>query len=68
MSQYVVIGGGLAGAKAVETLRTEGFDGSVVLVSGEKQVPYERPPLSKGFLLGTEAAEKAQVHEPGWYA
>ncbi|HTY73533.1 MAG TPA: FAD-dependent oxidoreductase, partial [Actinomycetes bacterium] len=46
----------------------EGFDGSVVLVSGEKQVPYERPPLSKGFLLGTEAAEKAQVHEPGWYA
>jgi 3-phenylpropionate/trans-cinnamate dioxygenase ferredoxin reductase subunit len=67
MSQFVVIGGGLAGAKAVETLRSEGFDGDVVVLSGEKLVPYERPPLSKGFLLGKEPADKAQVHGPEWY-
>src|SRR4051794_35482801 len=68
MSQFLVIGGGLAGAKAVETLRSEGFDGEVVVLSGEKLVPYERPPLSKGFLLGKDSADKAQVHGPEWYA
>ena len=43
---FVIVGGGLAGAKAAETLRAEGFDGPVVLVAGEAEVPYERPPLS----------------------
>ena len=65
---YVVIGGGLAGAKAVETLRDEGFDGSIVLLAGEKRLPYERPPLSKGFLLGKDPADKATVHDEAWYA
>jgi 3-phenylpropionate/trans-cinnamate dioxygenase ferredoxin reductase subunit len=65
---FVIVGGGLAGAKAAETLRTEGFDGRVVLVGAEDERPYERPPLSKGYLLGTAERESARVHEGDWYA
>ncbi|MGZ4566825.1 MAG: NAD(P)/FAD-dependent oxidoreductase [Blastococcus sp.] len=64
---FVIVGGGLAGAKAVETLREEGFDGPVVLLVEEPEQPYERPPLSKEYLLGKAAREKARVHESGWY-
>jgi NADPH-dependent 2,4-dienoyl-CoA reductase/sulfur reductase-like enzyme len=67
MDTFVLIGGGLAGAKAAETLRAEGFGGRVVLVGEEAEAPYERPPLSKGYLLGSDEREKARVHEPGWY-
>ena len=56
---FVIVGGGLAGAKAAETLRAEGFDGPVVLVGEEAELPYERPPLSKGYLLGTADRESA---------
>ena len=59
---FVIVGGGLAGAKAAETLRAEGFDGPVVLVAAEAELPYERPPLSKGYLLGTAERESARVH------
>ena len=53
MPQTIVIaGGGLAGAKAAETLREEGFDGRVVLLGAEAERPYERPPLSKEYLRG----------------
>ncbi|MEV4226000.1 FAD-dependent oxidoreductase [Streptomyces bobili] len=65
---FVIVGGGLAGAKAAETLRTEGFTGRVILISDERDHPYERPPLSKGFLLGKESRESVFVHEPAWYA
>jgi 3-phenylpropionate/trans-cinnamate dioxygenase ferredoxin reductase subunit len=65
---HVVVGGGLAGAKAVETLRAEGFAGPVTLISTETDRPYERPPLSKGLLLGTDDPDSPFVHEPGWYA
>jgi len=65
---FVIVGGGLAGAKAAETLRTSGFDGRIVLISDESERPYERPPLSKGFLLGKEAREKVFVHGEGFYA
>ncbi|WP_116452406.1 NAD(P)/FAD-dependent oxidoreductase [Blastococcus litoris] len=65
---YVIVGGGLAGAKAAETLRAEGFDGPVVLVAGEPEVPYERPPLSKDHLLGKADRESARVHAADWYA
>jgi 3-phenylpropionate/trans-cinnamate dioxygenase ferredoxin reductase subunit len=65
---FVIVGGGLAGAKAAETLRAEGFDGPVVLVAGEAEVPYERPPLSKGYLLGKAEREGARVHAADWYA
>jgi 3-phenylpropionate/trans-cinnamate dioxygenase ferredoxin reductase component len=65
---YVIVGGGLAGAKAAETLREEGFDGRIVLVGDEHDRPYERPPLSKGYLLGDEERSSVYVHEEGWYA
>jgi 3-phenylpropionate/trans-cinnamate dioxygenase ferredoxin reductase component len=63
----VIVGGGLAGAKAAETLRDEGYDGEVVLVCAEAERPYERPPLSKGYLLGSDERESAFVHPKGWY-
>jgi 3-phenylpropionate/trans-cinnamate dioxygenase ferredoxin reductase subunit len=63
----VVVGGGLAGAKAVETLRTEGFDGPVVLVSAERERPYERPALSKEYLGGKSERDALYVHPEAWY-
>ncbi|MDF3297392.1 NAD(P)/FAD-dependent oxidoreductase [Streptomyces tropicalis] len=65
---FVIVGGGLAGAKAAETLRTEGFSGRVILICDERDHPYERPPLSKGYLLGKEERDSVFVHEPAWYA
>lgn len=65
---FVIVGGGLAGAKAAETLRTEGFTGRVILICDERDHPYERPPLSKGFLLGKKSRDSVFVHEPAWYA
>src|SRR6266545_4622397 len=65
---FVIIGASLAGAKAAETLRSEGFTGRIVLVGEETERPYERPPLSKGYLLGKDEREKAFVHEASWYA
>jgi len=64
----VIIGASLAGAKAAETLRAEGFDGTVVLIGAENERPYERPPLSKGYLLGKEPRDSIFVHPEGWYA
>src|SRR4051794_10831937 len=64
----VVVGAGLAGAKTVEALRADGFDGQVVLVGAEPHRPYERPALSKAFLSGTEEREKVFVHPEQWYA
>jgi 3-phenylpropionate/trans-cinnamate dioxygenase ferredoxin reductase subunit len=65
---FVIVGGGLAGAKAAETLREEGFPGRVVLISDEAEPPYERPPLSKGYLLGNDERDVAFVHPESWYA
>ncbi|MEU6392000.1 FAD-dependent oxidoreductase [Streptomyces sp. NPDC046939] len=65
---FVIVGGGLAGAKAAETLRAEGFTGRVILIGDELDHPYERPPLSKGYLQGKEERESVFVHEPAWYA
>jgi NADPH-dependent 2,4-dienoyl-CoA reductase/sulfur reductase-like enzyme len=66
-STYVIAGASLAGAKAAETLREEGFDGTVVLIGAEDQLPYERPPLSKGYLTGKDARDSIFVQEAGWY-
>ncbi len=68
MTRFVIVGGGLAGAKAAETLRAEGFDGEIVLFGAEPEPPYERPPLSKGYLLGKAERESAFVHSAQWYA
>ncbi len=65
---FVIVGASLTGAKAVETLRGEGFAGRIVLIGEETDRPYERPPLSKGYLLGTQAREKAFVQDAQWYA
>ena len=65
---FVIVGASLAGAKAAETLRAEGFDGRVVLIGEENDLPYERPPLSKGYLQGKEPRDKAFVHDADWYA
>ena len=64
----VIVGASLAGAKAAETLRAEGFTGSVVLIGAEEERPYERPPLSKGYLLAADDRDSIFVFEPGWYA
>src|SRR6266705_208358 len=65
---YVIVGASLTGAKAAETLREEGFGGAVVLLGEEHERPYERPPLSKGYLLGTDERSSIYVHEESWYA
>ncbi|MGH3645570.1 MAG: NAD(P)/FAD-dependent oxidoreductase [Micromonosporaceae bacterium] len=64
---FVVVGASLTGAKAAQTLREEGFTGRVVLVGEEPERPYERPPLSKGYLLGKDDRAKLYVHDEGWY-
>ena len=61
----MVIGGGAGSAAAVAELRKQGYDGSLTLVSAENTVPYERPPLSKGFLLGTSG--QVPVKDAAWY-
>src|SRR4051812_35423166 len=63
---FVIVGASLAGAKAAETLRDEGFDGRVVLIGAEAERPYERPPLSKDYLR-RETTDKPYVHDDGYY-
>ena len=64
---FVIVGASLAGARAAATLREGGFEGNVVLIGDEDERPYERPPLSKGYLLGKEPAEKDYVHKENYY-
>lgn len=63
----VIVGAGLAAGKAVQELRESGFDGHIVLYGAETHPPYERPPLSKGYLMGTDDLEAAVVHPLEWY-
>jgi 3-phenylpropionate/trans-cinnamate dioxygenase ferredoxin reductase subunit len=65
---FVIVGASLAGAKAAETLRTEGFDERVVLIGAEDERPYERPPLSKDYMRGEVDRETVYVHPDGYYA
>ena len=64
----VVVGGGLAGAKTVEALRDQGYDGPIALLCQEDELPYERPPLSKDYLQGKASRTDPQVHDAAWYA
>lgn len=64
---FVIVGASLAGAKAAQTLREDGFTGRVIVVGEETERPYERPPLSKGYLLGKDDRTKLYVHEEDWY-
>jgi 3-phenylpropionate/trans-cinnamate dioxygenase ferredoxin reductase subunit len=65
---FVIAGAGLAGAKAAETLRAEGFDGRLMLIGAERVRPYERPPLSKDYLRGEVGRDQVHVHDEGFYA
>ena len=67
-STFVIVGAGLAGAKAAETLRAEGFDGRLLLLGDEAERPYERPPLSKAYLRGETDRDSLYVHQDGFYA
>ncbi|MGH3437656.1 MAG: NAD(P)/FAD-dependent oxidoreductase [Sciscionella sp.] len=66
--RFVIVGAGLAGAKTAEMLREKGFDGSILLLGDEPDAPYDRPPLSKGYLQGKLDRDAIFIHEPGWYA
>jgi 3-phenylpropionate/trans-cinnamate dioxygenase ferredoxin reductase subunit len=65
---FVIVGGGLAGAKAAAELRERGFDGRVVLIGAEPERPYERPPLTKDYLRGESERDKTHVHPAEFYA
>ncbi|MGW5665467.1 NAD(P)/FAD-dependent oxidoreductase [Streptomyces sp. NPDC003758] len=64
---FVIVGGGLAAGKAAEELRAHGYDGPLLLIGDERERPYIRPPLSKGYLLGKEDRESIHVHPEDWY-
>jgi len=66
-STFVIVGGGLAGAKAAEALRANDFDGHVVLFGAEEHLPYERPPLSKEYLAGKKTLDDFTVDSAAWY-
>jgi 3-phenylpropionate/trans-cinnamate dioxygenase ferredoxin reductase subunit len=66
--RLVIVGGGLAGAIATQTLREEGFDGKITLLGQEPNAPYERPPLSKDYLQGKADRDSIFVHPEPWYA
>ncbi|HET9894243.1 MAG TPA: FAD-dependent oxidoreductase [Streptosporangiaceae bacterium] len=65
---FVIVGASLAGANAAQALREEGFDGQVVLIGDEHELPYERPPLSKDYLMGKAGKEKLYAQSAQWYA
>jgi 3-phenylpropionate/trans-cinnamate dioxygenase ferredoxin reductase subunit len=65
---FIVVGAGQAGATAIESLRREGYDGRLVLVGAEGDLPYQRPPLSKKFLAGELAAERLLIKPASFYA
>src|SRR5215468_2782806 len=64
----VIVGASLAGGMAAVTLRDEGFEGDIVLVGAEPQLPYSRPPLTKGYLRGQDRFEDQLVKPASYYA
>jgi 3-phenylpropionate/trans-cinnamate dioxygenase ferredoxin reductase subunit len=66
-SPIVVVGAALTAATAVEQLRESGYEGPIVVYGDETHLPYERPPLSKAYLLGDAELDEAFVHDAGWY-
>jgi 3-phenylpropionate/trans-cinnamate dioxygenase ferredoxin reductase subunit len=65
--QYVIVGGGLAAASAVEGIRELDKTGPITIISSERELPYHRPPLSKSFLQGKDPVEAVRVHDAAWY-
>ncbi|MEB3030556.1 NAD(P)/FAD-dependent oxidoreductase [[Mycobacterium] nativiensis] len=66
-STFVIVGGGLAGAKAAEALRDKSFGGKIILLGEEQHLPYERPPLSKEFLAGKKTLTDFTVNTHEWF-
>ena len=66
-SPFVIVGGGMTGGNAARTLRQEGYDGRLVLVTNESGVPFGRPPLSKTYLRGEESLTGWLVEPAEWY-
>ncbi|CAA9485118.1 MAG: Ferredoxin reductase [uncultured Solirubrobacterales bacterium] len=64
---FLIVGGGIAGASCAETLRAEGAEGSILVIGREPDAPYHRPPLSKGYLRGEEGREELLIHPDGWW-
>src|SRR5271154_4180152 len=64
----VIVGAGHAGVQAAASLRDEGYEGKIVLVSDEREMPYQRPPLSKAFLKGDMEKEALRLRGPRFYA
>ena len=58
-SHIVIVGGGLAGAKTAQGLRDQGYAGPLTLIAAEPHLPYERPPLSKDYLMGKSSFHDA---------
>ena len=65
--QYLIVGGGLAAASAIEGIREVDKKGAISVVTAERELPYHRPPLSKSFLAGKESVDAVRVHEASWY-
>src|SRR5215211_5912834 len=68
METIAIVGASLAGGRAAEALRQEGFDGRIVLIGAEPERPYERPPLSKELLWGTTQEERLYLRAEAYYA
>ena len=68
MERIVIIGAGQAGAQAVATLRAEGFAGSIQMIGDEAYAPYQRPPLSKTYLMGTMERDRLFLKPDAFYA
>jgi NADPH-dependent 2,4-dienoyl-CoA reductase/sulfur reductase-like enzyme len=68
LDTIVIVGASLAGLRAAETLRSEGFDGTITLIGAEPHLPYDRPPLSKRFLAGEVDAERIALRKVDAYA
>src|SRR6202166_1971127 len=66
-STILIVGGGQAGAQAIDTLRREGFGGRLVLIGDEPQLPYQRPPLSKKYLSGEMSADRLLFRHRAFY-
>jgi 3-phenylpropionate/trans-cinnamate dioxygenase ferredoxin reductase subunit len=65
--RFVIVGAALAGASAAAALREGGFDGEIILIGAETQLPYNRPPLSKGYLRGQDRFEDQLVNPAAYY-
>ena len=65
--EFVIVGGGVAAAKAAEGLRAAGGEGTAVVLTAEPELPYERPPLSKAFLRGEAGRDYVRTHDEAWY-